>query len=95
MAVQRAQDNDASEFMIETDESGAIVRIDGPWPDRPEFDFELRGATCDFTEAANAPAELRARALAGGLQVCHYDPVHCRTCYCDSRGKIIRCVGQC
>lgn len=95
MAVRRVQDSTNSEYAIETDDAGTILSIQGPWPERPGFEFDLTVDHCEFAEASNVPQEVRASAEARGLQVCYYDPVHCRTCYCDAHGKVLRCVGHC
>lgn len=95
MAIHRLQNDQGADFEIRCDELGLIHAIEGPWPAGRDYEFELSGEMPSFALARDVPARITSTAEKTGLQVCYYDPVHCRTCYCDGKGKVIRCVGHC
>jgi hypothetical protein len=78
------------EFVVE---DGRIVDMLGEWPSGQDELVFVR----DIPRHANVedvPEHVRARAIERGMDVCYYDPDHCRTCYCDDAGHM-RCVGMC
>lgn len=86
--------DDGREFVFTVNE-GLIREVAGPWP-APDGVIELRGMVPHHEAPANVPEHILAEAQKGGQHVCHYDPVHCQTCYCSNKdGSLIRCVRHC
>jgi len=79
----------AGQFELVIDEKGVIAEVVGPWPDEGEFTIE--GPIPDHV-SVEVPDSIRE--AAAGREVCHYDPVRCRTCYCDEKGGM-RCYPHC
>jgi hypothetical protein len=93
MAVHSVQDDSGAGFEIHIDEQERIVDVAGEWSG-PGGEFKIAGPLPTHTSVEGAPEHIRAFATQHGLDVCYYDPDHCRTCYCDEKGGM-RCVGMC
>lgn len=95
MATFQLRDSSDAAFVLTTDDEGAITDVSGPWPEEPAFELELTGEIPRFSLPRDVPDRIVKEAMAKGLEICYYDPVHCRTCYCDGSGKVIRCASHC
>src|ERR1700754_1154429 len=73
----------AGAFEIVVDDDGVITEVAGDWPG-PGGEFTIAGPIPEHVSLTDVPESVRAKG--GGREVCHYDPVHCRTCYCDGKG---------
>jgi hypothetical protein len=85
--------SDRGEFEVVVAEDGTITDIRGDWPKADE-EFTLEGDIPEHASVDNVPESIRARAAETGWEVCYYDDVHCRTCYCDGKGRM-RCSSHC
>lgn len=95
MSSHAFTDAEGRAFDVTIGVTGEITDVAGPWPDGPTADFELHGMLPPHTAPAGVPDRVRALAIDRGLEVCFYDPVNCRTCFCDGTGRIVRCSKMC
>jgi hypothetical protein len=78
------------EFVVE---QGRIVEMLGDWP-AGEDELVFSTGVPPHMSLSDVPEHVRVRAAERGMDVCYYDPDHCRTCYCDDAGHM-HCVGMC
>ena len=83
------------DFELVLDGEGRITDVVGPWPDEEGAEFELRGELPAHANVDAAPAHIREFASTWGRHVCMYDPVGCRTCFCDADGNVLYCRKMC
>lgn len=95
MSQHNLVDDSENEFVLHLDSEGLATLLDGPWPDETGVEFVLEGELPPLAKPANVPEHLLTKGLERGLEVCYYDPHHCRTCYCDGSGRRLYCVPQC
>lgn len=95
MSSHAFTDAEGQAFDVTIGVTGEITDVVGPWPDTPSAEFALRGVLPPHTTPAGVPDSVRETALARGLEVCFYDAVNCRTCFCDGTGRIVRCANMC
>ena len=95
MTVHRMTAADGAVFEVHVGADEWIVDVSGPWPTREGATFSLEGALPDHAPAADVPDAIRQVAADTGREVCFYDPVGCRTCFCDARGRLLHCEKMC
>jgi hypothetical protein len=85
--------DDGGRYVATVDGDGLVTSIDGPWIWGESGELVLTGELGGHRSAA-APDHVTAEALDRGEDVCFYDNVACRTCFCDGSGRM-RCVPMC
>jgi hypothetical protein len=87
MATHRLSATSGDTFELVLDDDGRIADVAGPWPDEQDAEFELEGPLPSH-QNVDAPQHIAGFAAERSLDVCFYDPVSCRTCYCDAGGRM-------
>ena len=83
------------EFELVLDDALRITDVSGPWPGEDGAEFELRGELPAHAPVADVPAQILEFAATRGGDVCMYDPIGCRTCFCDESGRVLYCKNIC
>ena len=81
-----------SQWTFSVSDGGVLQDVTGPWsadaavtfPTVPSFVRGIEPLPVHIEEYANHQK----------LTVCFYDPVACKTCFCDDAGRM-RCVNMC
>jgi hypothetical protein len=83
------------EFEVVVDDDRRITDVVGPWPEGDDAELELRGDLPAHAEVEDVPDHIQDFAASRGIHVCMYDPIGCRTCYCDNEGNTLYCKPHC
>jgi hypothetical protein len=83
------------EFELVVSGDGRLIDVVGTWPDGDDAAFELRGELPAHVRIDDAPPHILEFATAQGRHVCLYDPVGCRTCFCDANDNVLYCRNMC
>lgn len=95
VTTYRLMTDTGTAFELVLDDTRRITDVAGPWPSEEGAEFELRGELPAHAQIADAPPHILEFAAAQGRDVCMYDPVGCRTCFCDENGRILYCRKMC